>query len=58
MKENNGIEWFNVNIKPLIENDYDIKYISEKDGDFGDLYGVQFDSEQKGGYIYMEFRVY
>jgi hypothetical protein len=29
-----------------------IKNISEKDSDFGDIEGIQFDSEQKGGFIY------
>lgn len=47
-----GIEWFNSNVKPLLSDDYELKYVDEKGGDLGDLQGVQFDSNEKGGYIY------
>ena len=44
------MNWFK---QILNENIYpDIKYISEKNGDFGDLEGAQFNSNEKGGYIY------
>ena len=50
--EQSGLEWFDSNIKPLLGGDFELKYVDEKDGDLGDLQGVQFDSSEKGGYIY------
>ena len=47
-----GLEWFNINVKPLLGNDFELKYVDEKGGDLGDLSGVQFDSYKKGGYVY------
>jgi hypothetical protein len=51
-KNNTGIEWFNLNVKSLLDEDFKLKYIDEKGGDLGDLSGVQFDSDKKGGYAY------
>jgi hypothetical protein len=51
-EKHTGIEWFNLNLKPLLGNDFELKFVNEEGGDLGDLAGVQFDSEQKGGYIY------
>lgn len=47
-----GLEWFNGNIKPLLSEEFELKYVDEKCGDLGDLSGVQFDSDKKGGYVY------
>jgi hypothetical protein len=47
-----GIDWFNMNVKPLLGDDFELKIVEEKDGDLGDLSGVQFDSDNKGGYAY------
>ena len=47
-----GFDWFNMTVRPFIENDFKIKIIEEKDGDLGDLSGMQFDSNSKGGYAY------
>ncbi|WP_250655936.1 hypothetical protein [Alkalimarinus coralli] len=47
-----GLTWFESNVKPLLSDTFELKYIDEKDGDLGDLSGVQFDSEKIGGYIY------
>lgn len=51
-KKQTGLEWFNVNVKPLLGEDCKLKYVDEKGGDLGDLSGVQFDSDKKGGYVY------
>ncbi|WP_218420068.1 hypothetical protein [Alteromonas lipotrueae] len=47
-----GLEWFNINVKSLLVDDFELKYVDEKDGDLGDLSGVQFDLDKKGGYVY------
>jgi len=47
-----GIQWFKLKIESSLGVDFEFKYINEKNGDFGDLSGVQFDSEKMGGYIY------
>lgn len=36
----------------ICTGDFDVKKISGENGDFGDLIGVQFDSDDCGGYIY------
>lgn len=46
------MEWFDRCIKPLLGSDFELKFIDVKDSDLGDLLGVQFDSDKKGGYIY------
>lgn len=46
----NRIIWFRQKLNERIYSE--IKFISEKNGDFGDLEGVQFNSDEKGGYIY------
>ncbi len=45
-----NIEWFKTEIEPSLIN-YVVKYVGGE-GDFGKLDGVQFDSEEFGGYIY------
>ncbi|MFN3301339.1 MAG: hypothetical protein ACK41Z_14225 [Sediminibacterium sp.] len=42
--------WFINEIIPKMKG-YEIKYVNER-GDLGELNGIQFDSEKKGGYIY------
>jgi len=49
-----GIKWFKLIIQSSLGVDFEFKYINEKDGDFGNLSGAQFDSEKMGGYIYFE----
>lgn len=51
-KKCDGLDWFNENIKPLLGDEFELKYVNEENGDLGSLTGVQFDSEEKGGYIY------
>lgn len=46
------INWFKNNIEGKYLDKYKFKYLSEKDGDFGDLEGVQIESEQIAGHIY------
>lgn len=52
MLEKDRIKW----IKDILSKKSDsypvVKYFSQKNGDFGDFEGVQFDSERKGGHIY------
>lgn len=53
MVENqSGLTWFESKIKPLLSGDFELKYVDDKEGDLGDLSGVQFDSDKMGGYIY------
>ena len=33
-------------------NKYEVKYISELNGDLGSIEGIDFDSQQCGGYLY------
>lgn len=47
-----GMDWFNFNVKPLLGDDFELKLVKEDGGDLGDLSGIQFDSEKKGGYVY------
>ena len=47
-----GKDWLENTFKPQIVGLYEIKEISESDGDFGSLEGIQFDNSAKGGYIY------
>lgn len=51
-KNYSEMEWFDKNIKPLLGSDFELKIIDVKESDLGDLLGVQFDSDKKGGYIY------
>lgn len=51
-KNQAGIDWFNENIKPLLGSDFKFTFVNKKDSDLGELSGVQFDSDKKGGYIY------
>ena len=44
------IQWFKTEVAPKLTN-FILKYV-EGEGDFGELNGVQFDSEELGGYIY------
>jgi len=45
--------WFEIFLKnKLEENGYELKYISGKDSNFGELFGVQIESEKKGGHLY------
>ena len=44
--------WFINVFQPKANGLYEIKHINERDGDLGDVVGVQFDSESKGGYAY------
>ncbi|WP_444959482.1 hypothetical protein [Microbulbifer sp. VVAC002] len=47
-----GLKWINSTLKPCLSNEFELKFIDEQGGDLGDLYGVQFDSETLGGYVY------
>jgi hypothetical protein len=48
----NAIEWLKKSKLMAKLNRYDLKYISNPSGDLGDLEGVQFNNESKGGYLY------
>ena len=47
-----GLVWFKSKVRPLLSDDFELKYVNDIDGDLGDLSGVQFDSNRVGGYIY------
>lgn len=47
-----GLAWFESKVRPILADNFEIKYINEKNGDLGDLSGVQFNSNKMGGYIY------
>lgn len=44
------IKWFRTEVAPKLIN-FNVKYVGGE-GSFGRLQGVQFDSEELGGYIY------
>ena len=52
MFHNTGKNWLKNTLKPQIDGLYEIMDISESDGDFGPLEGIQFNSPKQGGYIY------
>ena len=45
------IDWFKDQLEDKLTPNYSLKYLKGK-GDFGELSGVQFDSDKKGGHIY------
>jgi len=50
MNEIKDIEWFKKVLTPILNN-YEIKYRSYEEGDFGSLNQVIFESPKKGGGI-------
>ena len=47
-----GMAWINENMKEALSSSYEVKHVTSDDGDLGKLSGIQFDSEEMGGYIY------
>lgn len=47
-----GIEWLETNFTPLLKGKYELKRVSESDSDLGALEGLEFNSDEKGGYIF------
>ncbi len=52
MNIQNWIDWFKSKLVGTLKDKFDIKYLSESNGDLGELEGVQFDSDSMGGYVY------
>ncbi len=52
MLQKERIKWFKHTCENKWKKYANIKWISETEGDLGDLEGLQFDSEDQGGYIY------
>jgi hypothetical protein len=48
MHEIKDINWFKRKLSPILKN-YEIKYRFYKEGDFGSLHQVIFESSEKGG---------
>ena len=48
MKEKENLSWFKTNINPFLKG-YDVKNRFYKDGDFGSLDQIEFNSPDKGG---------
>ena len=46
------IIWFKKMLAVTLNNQFDVTFISEPQGDLGALEGVQFESEYLGGYVY------
>ena len=46
-------KWFIESLKPKLDEIYEVKVIDQKGGDLGDVAGLQFDNDQRGGYAYI-----
>lgn len=44
--------WYKSNVLNQAHDSFQLKYLEGERGDFGELYGVQFESELVGGYVY------
>ena len=44
--------WFYNSLKPAVEKNFEVKIVDEKNGDLGDLIGIQLDNGKLGGYAY------
>lgn len=50
MELTKNVLWFKTNMEPILKK-YEIHYRDYKDGDFGNLSQVEFNSKKKGGNI-------
>lgn len=52
MNIDDWMSWLNTQINNHLDERFELKFVSDSNGDLGDLRGIQFDSEEKGGYVY------
>ena len=47
-----GMEWCQNKLEPLLKDKYEIKKVSSDTSDLGKLEGLEFNTDEKGGYIF------